>query len=562
MAVIFPPRDQPKRFSRSKPTINFVFLGTTQETKSSAMFAIDMEEEEGPFYPSNPSSWHGSLSASPKVPKGASSRQLGRHTSRASSAEKPESGPSKETGKGKAKVLPDRGKTSMSVDRSASRGSQRSNAASADRQSTHSQAIESASDLALGAPALETGSDQPQRVRTPNSRTISEYLRESMEKLSADWDFSDGVTLHIHKLPPPTTPDAKNTLIRRRGSTRLSPDDYRPLLSTVEDHDALAVSRARIAMLEDWIHYHEFKERSTDALDLVTWSKVQPFERKLAVLSARFRARAELKRYFTLRDQSPVLKDDDEPINLKSFADSRYGDTTITETMDIDNLDPNDAGFGSDRRLPRTIVVLARVYHQILRANIRLEEDARQWMLFLSWLSESPETRQRDPSKLVQMGIDEHILKEGACQIAKSIYSQLSDYEALRESANDKYRIQLPVIADVNHEIFGILPQGCWDICKISPKNIRELSLSPQVEGNSHEQSEMLKQRLSGDFRRSLAFRATTLIELQFKVIRARNVAETGVVEPEVECDDSEDDDDGASDNGYISSGVMGHGGR
>jgi hypothetical protein len=313
-------------------------------------------------------------------------------------------------------------------------------------------------------------------------------------------------------------------------------------------------------MLEDWIHYHDFEERSTDALYLVDWSKVQPFERKSAVHGAELRARTALKKYVMLRDQLPVLQNDDEPINLKSFADTINGDASRDQVMDIDNLDLNDARFGSDSRLPRTIVVLAKVYHRILGLNQQLKDDARQWMLFLSWLSESPETLQRDPSELLQMGIGEHILKEGGCYIVKSINDQLSEYDAIRKSANDKFQIKLPAVADVNHERFGIMPQGCWDICKISPKKMRELSLYPQVEGNSPEQVRMLKQRLPGDFRRSLAFRAATLIQLRFMVIRARNIADTGVVEPEVECDDSEDDDDQGSGGGY--SGVMGHGGR
>ncbi len=66
----------------------------------------------------------------------------------------------------------------------------------------------------------------------------------------------------------------------------------------------------------------------------------------------------------------------------------------------------------------------------------------------------------------------------------------------------------------------------------MSPEQLRQLDLCPQVKSLDSKQTIEWKQSALERFRQSLAFRVSTLIELHLEVARARKVAETGVVEP------------------------------
>ena len=531
MAVIYPPRGQPRGRVSSTLLSSRITRTTVPDHKFINMFAVDMDEQKAPIYPSTTDLWHDSHSTSPEMSK----RPTRTNAIPASAAETFKPGPCCKSRKGKAAMSPNLAGSSENDGHFVLRPSRPLDAVSAESlspYSTHSQALKSVSDLALGALAIETSSVHSRSHTSGYSKTYSAYLKKAFS--------GSGIELDVQKqrFPAAKTPDANNTLITRRGSTRLSPNHYRPLINGVKESDAFAASQARIAMLEDWIHYHDFEERSTDACALVDWPQVQLFERKSAAHYAKHRAHMALQEHLVLRDQLPMPHDDNKTIDLKPFVDTKNGDSSIDNVMDIDNLDLKDAHFESDSRLPRTIAVLAKVYHRIHKLNLRLKDDSRQWKLFLGWLSaDSTVARQPEAGQLERMGIRERILKEGACLIVESIDNLLSDYEAIRNSAE---KLVFPSLATLKKRTFVKVPQSHWDIWKCSPQELRGLNLYPRVNDGDSDDLVAMKKRLPETFRQSLAFRASTLIELRIEV---RDIAKRGQVEPEVDCNAAKDDD-------------------
>jgi hypothetical protein len=123
---------------------------------------------------------------------------------------------------------------------------------------------------------------------------------------------------------------------------------------------------ARAALKRDWIDNHDFSEPSVEAMDVVDWVQIPPHERILALHHAERRASMALLGY---RGQ---LKGGPRPhvtyadsLSLDRFADGDGGDTDKKNV-----LSPlpkfTEPGLGSDPRVTRTIVVLAKLYHRPL----------------------------------------------------------------------------------------------------------------------------------------------------------------------------------------------------
>jgi hypothetical protein len=146
-------------------------------------------------------------------------------------------------------------------------------------------------------------------------------------------------------------------LIHRRDSCRLNLD------KSVAEYATLA----RAAMLRDWVDFHDFDgELSVEAMKLVDWPQVLPHERVIVLHHAERRVATALSEFRYLWNDIPRGSDKEVPVNFKMFTDVVNGDAD--ERYVLRNLPKyNEPDLGTDPRVPRTIVVLAKIYHRIVK---------------------------------------------------------------------------------------------------------------------------------------------------------------------------------------------------
>ena len=146
-------------------------------------------------------------------------------------------------------------------------------------------------------------------------------------------------------------------LIRRRDSCTLNLDH------SAAEYGTLACA----AMLRDWVDFHDFDgQLSVDAMQLVDWHQVLPHERVLLLHHARRRATTALSEFRYLWNDIPRRSNNETPVNFKMFTDLKNGDAD--ERYVLRELpDYTESDLGADPRLPRTIVVLAKIYHRIVK---------------------------------------------------------------------------------------------------------------------------------------------------------------------------------------------------
>ena len=153
------------------------------------------------------------------------------------------------------------------------------------------------------------------------------------------------------------------SLMTRKGSRRLNMDQRTSACGTL----------ARAAILRDWFDSHDFHGQSSlEAMELVDWTQVRPHEKVLLLHHAERRAGIALSEIRILLDQLPRKRKDDETLaELRMFTDVENGDADERNVLERLTLykAPN---LGSDPRVPRTIVVLAKIYHGILKEKEQL----------------------------------------------------------------------------------------------------------------------------------------------------------------------------------------------
>ena len=304
--------------------------------------------------------------------------------------------------------------------------------------------------------------------------------------------------------------------IRRRRSCRLTDDRY-TFEWCIKNPSAADATILRAAMMRDWIDNHHFSRPSVETMYLVDWEQILTHERVLAVHHAHRRALGALSEYKCLLKESPHPPGTvSDSLDLTHFIDETSGDTNTRHVM-ITELDFEEPALGSDRRVPRTIVVLAKAYHRLLVLKEEAAREAGQWILFRTWLC--------DPSqrKLADMSLSERILKEGAISVVKRIHSGIREYKTIRNRLKDKYgaEIRIEPINDVKD--FG---RPNLDLCDLTAGFIRRLDLL----SNSHQDGHVLLRRARpaarvDDFYAALAFRAGTLENVLSWVRYARDGA-------------------------------------
>jgi hypothetical protein len=295
----------------------------------------------------------------------------------------------------------------------------------------------------------------------------------------------------------------------------------------------------------------------------VDWEQFLPHEKLLAYSHAKRRATAALKQYVGLLEPSRTPLPN-EPVTLKTFSyyedeseyESEYesGDEDEDEdkktkyppgVLDMENLPGiDDPNLASHPQLFRTTVALAMIYHDIESKNGELADDAARWQLFLGWLHkpESPEilakplARARTVRALLIGG---RMLKEGARYIADAMNKGIAEYQALQNRNNVAFNFRHPDDRkEINGPEFFSTPPKEWpDICTMSSQDIKALPLYPcgpnivpPKEGWNEEDrgfacvsdDEDAEPTHEENFRRGLAFRASSLNQLQELLARAR----------------------------------------
>jgi hypothetical protein len=318
-------------------------------------------------------------------------------------------------------------------------------------------------------------------------------------------------------------PQVPNKFIKRQGSSRLSPTEY-----TVEEYNSAdKASEIRVRVLKDWIYYHDFREASSDGVRLVDWAKFLPHERIEALHYAEHHARTALYEFSRLKSNTPIGHDD--LVSLKDFADHKHGDTDLKNVFNVDDLpDLSAASVGSEARLPRTIVVMAKIYHCIFDENRQLVKEAGKWVTFKGWVFGS-EDRAPNPDDITDLGISPRILKDGARWIAKLIDDGLNEYFELRKDQEAKGKPVSPAIDSFDHPKFGTKPKDSYDPCKMTAHELQELELYPGLNSSNSKNAKLRKLQVIVNFRNGLAFRAKTLLQVQGMTNLAKGLTEDGL---------------------------------